>query len=49
VRCEDRFATPIASGYVPMTALAQADGWIFIPPESEGFQADSEVVIRPWP
>jgi molybdopterin biosynthesis enzyme len=49
VRCEGRFATPIASGYVPLTALAQADGWIFIPPESEGFQADSEVMIRPWP
>jgi molybdopterin biosynthesis enzyme len=49
VRCEDRFATPIASGYVPMRALAQGNGWIFIPPESEGFQADSEVMIRPWP
>ena len=49
VRCEGRFATPIASGYVPMTALAQANGWIFIQPESEGLQADSEVMIRPWP
>jgi molybdopterin biosynthesis enzyme len=49
VRCEGRSATPIASGYVPMTAIAQANGWIFIPPESEGFQADSEVMIRPWP
>ena len=49
VRYEDRSATPIASGYVPMTALAQANGWIFIEPESEGFQADSEVMIRPWP
>ena len=49
VRCEDRSATPIAFGYVPMTALAQANGWIFIPPESEGLQADSEVMIRPWP
>ena len=49
VRCEDRSATPIAFGYVPMTALAQANGWIFIPPKSEGLQADSEVMIRPWP
>jgi molybdopterin biosynthesis enzyme len=49
VRCEDHSATPIASGYVPLTALAQANGWIFIPPESEGLQADSEVMIRPWP
>ncbi len=49
VRCDGRFATPIASGYVPLSALAQADGWILIKPESEGYPAHSEVVIRPWP
>jgi molybdopterin molybdotransferase len=49
VRCEDGFATPIASGYVPLAALAQANGWIFIRAESEGYPAGSEVVIRPWP
>jgi molybdopterin molybdotransferase len=49
VRCEGASATPIASGYVPLAALAQANGWIFIPPDSEGYPAQSEVVIRPWP
>ncbi len=49
VRCEGLCATPIASGYVPLAALAQANGWIFIKPDSEGYPAQSEVVIRPWP
>jgi molybdopterin biosynthesis enzyme len=49
VRCEGLAATPIASGYVPLAALAQANGWIFIKPDSEGYPAQSEVVIRPWP
>jgi molybdopterin biosynthesis enzyme len=49
VRCEGATATPIASGYVPLAALAQANGWIFISPDSEGYPAQNEVVIRPWP
>jgi molybdopterin molybdotransferase len=49
VRCEGLSATPIASGYVPLAALAQANGWILIAPESEGYPAHTEVVIRPWP
>jgi molybdopterin molybdotransferase len=49
VRCEGPSATPIASGYVPLSALAQADGWVFVRSESEGYPAHSEVVIRPWP
>jgi molybdopterin biosynthesis enzyme len=49
VRCEEFSVTPIASGYVPLSALAQANGWIFIKPESEGYPAGSEVVVRPWP
>jgi molybdopterin biosynthesis enzyme len=40
-------ATPIASGYVPLSALVRADGWILIPADSEGFPAGAEVVIRP--
>ena len=32
-----------------LSALAQTDGWILIKPESEGYPAHSEVVIRPWP
>ncbi len=49
VRCDGASATPIASGYVPLSALAQANGWILIRPDSEGYPAQSEVVIRPWP
>jgi molybdopterin molybdotransferase len=49
VRCEGLSATPIASGYVPLAALAQANGWVLIGADSEGYPAQSEVVIRPWP
>ena len=49
VWCEGLSATPIASGYVSLAALAHANGWILIQPDSEGYPAQSEVVIRPWP
>ncbi len=49
VRCEGRFAHPLAAGYLPISALAQANGWLFIEPGSEGYQAQSEVLIRAWP
>jgi molybdopterin biosynthesis enzyme len=49
VRCDGSYATPLASGYVPLSALARANGWILIPPESEGYPAHSEVMVRPWP
>ncbi len=49
VRLEAGDAVPIASGYWPLQALAQADGWIFVPPDSEGYPAGAEVVIGPWP
>jgi molybdopterin molybdotransferase len=42
-------AEPIASGYLPLSALAQANGWALVPAESEGYPPGSEVVIRPWP
>jgi molybdopterin molybdotransferase len=49
VRCDGPFATPLASGYAPVSALAQANGWVLVPAGSEGYQAHSEVMIRPWP
>jgi molybdopterin biosynthesis enzyme len=49
VRCDGAYAAPLASGYVPLSALARANGWILIPPESEGYPAHSEVMVRPWP
>jgi molybdopterin molybdotransferase len=49
MRCEGLLGTPIATGYLPLSALAQANGWIFIKPESEGYPEGTEVVVRPWP
>jgi molybdopterin biosynthesis enzyme len=49
VRCDGGFAHPLASGYLPLSALAQANGWLLIAPGSEGYQAQSEVSIIPWP
>lgn len=42
-------AEPLASGYLPLQALARADGWILVPPDSEGYPAGSTVSVRPWP
>jgi hypothetical protein len=41
--------TPLASGYLPLSALAQADGWVLVAPESEGFPAGATVQVRAWP
>lgn len=49
VRCRDGKAEPIASGYWPLSAIAQADGWIMVGADSEGYPAGAEVVLRPWP
>jgi molybdopterin biosynthesis enzyme len=49
VRCEGLLATPLGSGYLPISALCRANGWILIPPESEGQPENSEVLVRSWP
>jgi len=49
VRCRGGKASPIASGYWPLRAIAQAHGWIVVPADSEGYPAGAEVVVRPWP
>jgi molybdopterin molybdotransferase len=49
VRCRDGKAEPIASGYLSAQALAQADGWILVPAQSEGFPAGAEVMLKPLP
>ena len=40
---------PLAARYLPLSAMAHADGWILIPPESEGHPAGTTVALRPWP
>jgi molybdopterin biosynthesis enzyme len=40
---------PLASGYLPLGALAQADGWILVPADSEGYPAGTRVHVRSMP
>ena len=49
VRCRGGSAEPLASGYLSHSALARADGWILVPPESEGYPPGAQVAVRPLP
>ncbi len=49
VACSAGAAEPLASGYLSLTALARSDGWIVVPPQSEGFAAGTPVAVRQWP
>jgi len=40
---------PLASGYLPPSALARADGFVIVPPDSEGFPQGATVDMRPLP
>jgi len=40
---------PLASKYLPLSALAQADGWILIPAASEGLASGALVTVFPLP
>jgi molybdopterin biosynthesis enzyme len=40
---------PVAAGYLSMQALAQAEGWILVPADSEGHAPGARVIVRPWP
>jgi molybdopterin molybdotransferase len=40
---------PLASGHWPMQVLARADGWVMVPPESEGFAAGAQLEMRAFP
>ena len=46
VRIGEHGAEPLGSGILTLQALARADGWILVPPESEGFAAGSLVEMR---
>jgi len=41
--------TPLASGYLPLQALARADGYVLVPADSEGFAAGTRIEMRPLP
>ena len=40
---------PLASGYWPAQALTRADGWVLVPPDSEGFAAGARLEMRAFP
>jgi molybdopterin molybdotransferase len=48
VRRRGQTAEPLASHYLPLSSLA-SDGWILVPPESEGYPSGTQVAVRPWP
>jgi molybdopterin biosynthesis enzyme len=48
VRRHGETLEPLASGYLPLSSLV-SDGWILIPPESEGHPAGTPVAMRAWP
>jgi molybdopterin molybdotransferase len=41
--------TPLASKYLPLATLAQADGWFVIPAASEGLAPGAPVTVTPLP
>ncbi len=46
LRREDNVAVPLSSGPSTLAALARADGWLLVPPESEGYPAGATVEMR---
>jgi molybdopterin molybdotransferase len=49
VRRKGGTAEPLATKYLPLSALAHSDGWILVPADSEGYAAGAQVQVRPWP
>ncbi len=49
VRLRDGEAEPLGSGYLPLRTIAQADGWILVPPDREGHPEGASVMVRLWP
>ncbi len=49
LRREGDAVAPIAGGYLSFSALAQADGYMLVPPESEGYPAGARVEMRALP
>ena len=42
-------AEPLAAKYLPLSSLAHSNGWILVPPDSEGYSEGSAVAVKPWP
>ena len=49
LKLSEEGALPLGSGFLSLQLLAQADGWMLVPAESEGYPAGTEVTVRPLP
>jgi molybdopterin molybdotransferase len=49
VRHDGLHAEPLAGKQLPLWVLARANGWLLVPPESEGYPAGAKVAINDWP
>jgi molybdopterin biosynthesis enzyme len=49
LRIAQEGAVPLGSGFLSLRSLAQADGWMLVPAESEGYPAGYSVTVRPLP
>lgn len=49
IRRDGENGMPLASARLPLRALTQADGWLLVAPESEGYSAGALVTMFPMP
>jgi molybdopterin biosynthesis enzyme len=49
VRHDNTNAEPLATRNLPLSALARANGWLLVPPDSEGYPAGAKVAVNNWP
>jgi molybdopterin biosynthesis enzyme len=49
VRHDNTSAEPLATRNLPLSALARANGWLLVPPDSEGYPAGAIVAVNNWP
>jgi len=40
---------PLATKYLPLSALTRSDGWILVPADNEGYAAGAPVQVKQWP
>ncbi len=49
VRHDNANAEPLAVKSLPLWALARANGWLLVPPDSEGYPVGAKVAVNNWP
>ncbi|HLH98731.1 MAG TPA: molybdopterin-binding protein [Xanthobacteraceae bacterium] len=49
VRLREGEAEPLGGPYLPLQTLARANGWMLIPPDSEGYPEGATVMVRALP